>query len=313
MDVPEALVPIARRQGGAVHVRQAAAAGVAPDLVERRARAGRWQRLHRGVYVVHSGPLTPSTWAHAGVLYAGPGSALTHASAGWLHGFARCPEVVEVAIPHTRQVMSTATVRVRRRRDLPVQHGDIAVVEGAVTVLDLVARSASTDEAVAVITSAVRAHIGPDDVLRALDARPRRVKGDLVRALLDAAVDGTESALEHRYRRDVEERHGLPRSQRQRWAVLGGRWTRGDVLYVEEGVRVELDGELAHPGGRTDADTWRDNSALLRRAELTLRYRWSHVAGTPCATAAQVASALTARGWRGALRRCGPECAARGE
>ena len=44
-------------------------------------------------------------------------------------------------------------------------------------------------------------------------------------------------------------------------------------------MRVELDGELADAGGRTDDDTWRDNEAVVGTEEITLRYRWSHVVG----------------------------------
>ncbi len=76
-------------------------------------------------------------------------------------------------------------------------------------------------------------------------------------------------------------------------------------------MRCELDGELAHPGGRTDSDTWRDNAVLIERGDITLRYRWGHVALTPCATAAQVAAALRLRGWRGAPRACKPDCPVR--
>lgn len=90
--------------------------------------------------------------------------------------------------------------------------------------------------------------------------------------------------------------------------VLDGRWVRADRVFDGLGVRVELDGQLAHPHGSTDRDVWRDNAVLVERAELTLRYRWTHVTSSPCATAAQLATALHARGWRGTLRRCGPAC-----
>lgn len=73
-------------------------------------------------------------------------------------------------------------------------------------------------------------------------------------------------------------------------------------------MRVELDGRLAHPFGRTDADVWRDNAVVLAHAELTLRYRWAHVAVAPCRTARQVAGALRAGGWRSRPARCSPAC-----
>lgn len=83
---------------------------------------------------------------------------------------------------------------------------------------------------------------------------------------------------------------------------------RADCVYRGRGVRVELDGGLGHPGGRTDKDTWRDNAVGMEHLELTLRYRWAHVAGRPCDTAAQVATALRSRGWAGTPTPCGPNC-----
>jgi len=80
-------------------------------------------------------------------------------------------------------------------------------------------------------------------------------------------------------------------------------------VYRGLGVRIELDGALAHPDGRTDGDTWRDNAVLIARGEITLRYRWRHVAVTPCVTAVQVSGALRLGGWTGRPHPCGPECA----
>lgn len=131
----------------------------------------------------------------------------------------------------------------------------------------------------------------------------------LLLELLGEAEPGIESPLEHRYARDVERRHGLPRARAQVRDRVGGRWIRADRVYEGLGVRVELDGRLAHPTGRTDDDTWRDNSVVIERSEVTLRYRWRHVAVEPCATAGQVASALRARGWTGGATRCSPTCA----
>ncbi len=85
-------------------------------------------------------------------------------------------------------------------------------------------------------------------------------------------------------------------------------WLRADCRYEGLRVRVELDGQLAHPGGRTDADTLRDNIVVISTDEITLRFRWRHVAVTPCAVAEQVVLALRSRGWTGTPRPCGRTC-----
>ncbi|WP_255491690.1 hypothetical protein [Actinotalea sp. JY-7876] len=176
------------------------------------------------------------------------------------------------------------------------------------TVVDLVADARTEDDAMARVCDAVRAGTHPDEVLAALDRRGRSARSALLRDLLCEVGDGVESPLERRYRRDVERRHGLPKACLQVRHRLDGSWVRADVVYEKYALRVELDGRLAHPGGRTDADTWRDNAVLLERAELTLRYRWAHVAVTPCRTTLQVEAGLRAGGWSGTARPCGPTC-----
>ena len=131
----------------------------------------------------------------------------------------------------------------------------------------------------------------------------------LVRELLGPGSEAIESPLEYRYARYVERAHRLPRGATQVRQLVGGRWIRADRVY--DGVRVELDGQLAHPFGATDEDVWRDNAVVLAHREVTLRYRWRHVAAEPCATAAQVRQALGQAGWRDRSRPCGPRCALR--
>lgn len=191
---------------------------------------------------------------------------------------------------------------------MPALRGRLRVVERGATVVDLVERARTTADAVGVVTSAVRAGTRPAEIQAALRSRTRVRRRELL-ALLAAEVDaGVESPLEHEYHHRVERAHGLPAAKLQHRHRLGVGWIRADRLYEGLATRVELDGQLGHPGGRTDADTWRDNLVLIERRELTLRYRWRHVVATPCETAAQVVTALRAKGWRGRPRPCGPGC-----
>ncbi len=310
----------AGRQDDVVTVGQLLALGVSPDAAERRVARGEWQRPFAGVVVVHSGQLSWRTWARAALLRAGPGAHLSHSAAGYVLDYlARPPRTLDVAVPASRRIDRSPTsalrdapaVRVHRRRRLD---GEIVarlpVTTRGATVLDLVAAARSDDDAVGLVCAAVRARTWPEQILDAAAARPHLPRRGLLLDLLAAVADGAESPLELRYHRDVERRHGLPRSRRQGWERLDGRWLRSDARYDGLGVRVELDGRLAHPGGRTDSDTWRDNAVVIAHGELTLRYRWRHVAGDPCGTARQVADALRSGGWTGTARRCGPGCTA---
>lgn len=286
-------------------------AGMSADRVERLVRRGEWRRLHRGVMVTHNGPLTWRVRAVAALLYAGAGAALSHGSAAYVHGLVdRPPRLVEVSVRRPRQVTATPGVRIRRRTELEVTVlNGLSVTSLPTTVLDLVASARSDDDAVGLVTRGVRAGLRPQTLLAATSGRSRLPGRALLLEVLAAVDDGAESPLERRYHRDVERRHGLPRSTRQRRELVDGHWIRADAVYDGLGVRVELDGALAHPAGRTDRDTWRDNAVLIERGDLTLRYRWSHVRRSPCTTAAQVGAALRSRGWRGRPRACSPTCA----
>lgn len=305
MRIPLEVERLARQQSGVVATHQLLDLGVAGSWVDRRVREERWRRLHPGVLVVHTGPLTWRARTTAALLHAGPGAALSHASAAVEHRLRdRFPAVVEVVVPHERRVVTSGDVRVVRRRVMPPVGGALPTVDAAHTVVDLLDRVASTDDVVGLLTTAARAGVPPGRVLDVVGQRARVRERPLLVDLLTCVADGIESPLELRYQRDVERAHGLPQATLQQRHRLGGGWIRADRVYDGLGVRAELDGRLGHPGGRTDADTWRDNAVLLDRLELTLRYRWRHVVVTPCATAAQVVAALRARGWTGTPRRC---------
>lgn len=289
-------------------------AGATDRWLQRRVETGSWQRAYPGVYITHSGRPEWLTRAAAAVAYAGQGAALSHATASdwWFESVATREQRVdtfEVSIPAGRTVAPQEGLRVHRRKVMPrVTNGKVATVKPTDTVVDLVARAESTDDIIGIITLATRKVVHPNAILLALERR-RRVRGrQLVTDILADVADGVESPLEHRYRRDVERAHRLPTSVLQAREKVGGRWIRADCRYPGLGVRVELDGQLAHPGGRTDVDTWRDNAALLETSEITLRYRWGHVADTPCRAAEQVVEALRQGGWDGSPRPCSPTC-----
>jgi hypothetical protein len=302
---------LALRQDGVVTRAQTLELGGTGAWVARRADRGEWQRLHTGVYVTHSGPVAWRSRARAALLHAGPGAALSHRSAGYVHGFdVTPPRVVEVVVPASRSVVGGEQLRVHRSRSVPPAYGRLRRTAPGPTVVDIVGTCMTEDDVVGVLTSAVRAGVRPWEVVTAVEQRRRVRHRPLLIGVIGDVLSGVESPLEHRYHRDVQRRHALPTAVLQARERLDGWWIRADRIYEGCGVRVELDGRLGHPGGRTDRDTWRDNVVLLERAEITLRYRWAHVALEPCAVAAQVEQALQSRGWSGTARSCGTDCTA---
>lgn len=304
---PDELAALATHQEGVVTTRHLRRLGADSNWIRRQVVAGHWQRVHRGVLYLHSGRLPWRAHALAAVLYAGEGAALSHRAAGHALGILRyAPDVIDVSVPADRRVRPSGGVRVRRRRTMPPSRGFLPAIVPEETAIDLVEAARSVDSACSVLAATLRLGTPATAIATAAAGRTRLRRRSLLTDRLADVDAGVESPLERRYHHDVERRHGLPRSD-----AVDGRWIRADCVYEGFGLRVELDGWLAHPGGRTDDDTWRDNAVLLDCGDRTLRYRWRHVAGTSCATVGQVGSALRSGGWTGRIRRCEPACTAR--
>jgi len=299
------------RQDGVATTAQLVAGGVARSVVADRVSAGHWQRAARGVVVLQSGPPTWRQVARAALLVAGTGAALSHRSAAFVHGLVREPGTgVVVSVPATRYVQPRPGLTVRRRRSMPRTSGSLRSVDAIATVLDLVHEADDDDAVVALLCDAARLRLSSVQLVGEAARRAGLRRRALVREILGDPTGRVESPLEHRYDRDVERAHGLPRSLGQVPDLVGGRRIRSDRVFDAWGVRVELDGRLAHDD-RVDTDVWRDNAVRVERGEVTLRYRWRHVVGAPCTTAAQLAAALRTRGWPGAPTPCSATCRVR--
>jgi hypothetical protein len=313
-----ALQDLLRRQDGVVSRRQVLACGGDDDLVERRIRRREWGRVHPGVYVDHTGPLTWDQRAWAAVLLCWP-AALSHDSALRAHrpdarrdpGTGAADGPIHVAIDVRRRQAEREGIRlhrvtgldgrVQRNRTPPRVRFEEAVLQVA---------SDASDEAtaVAVIADACQSHrTTPERLVSALRGRPRLPRRRFLMALLEDVATGAYSVLEHRYLARVERPHGLPTGRRQRRVRHGRAPAYRDVDYRGFGVVVELDGRLGH---EQQADRWddldRDIDSVVA-GDVTVRVGWRQVL-SPCRLAAVVGRLLAARGWSGALRACGPGC-----
>ena len=246
-----ALRVLAATQDGVVTTAQCLDLGIPASTMDRRVRSGSWQRLHRGVLLIHSGPIGWRSRAHAALLWAGTGAVLSHAAAGFLHELVQTPpRLIDVSVPHGRRVMPTLGLRVHPRRVPLIGVGRPLRTSRIETLVDLLADAESTDRAIGLLTDAVRAGVGVTDVAELLDRRPNMRRHALVRELIGAVRAGIESPMELRFHRRVERRHHLPTATLQVRAVVDGRLTRADALYEGQCVRVELDGIVAHAGRR---------------------------------------------------------------
>ncbi|MGN6576055.1 MAG: hypothetical protein ACTHKG_10215 [Nocardioides sp.] len=302
-------------QGGVISRRQVLSCGGDDNLIERRLRRREWARVHPGVFVDHTGPLTWHQRAWAAVLYYWP-AALSHQSALDLHT-GRAPgdptSPIHVAIDARRRQVERDGVslhrvtaldeRIQPSRLPPRVHFDEAVLQVASDAADEAA-------AVAVLADACQSRRTTAARLAAsLGRRTRLPRRHFLAGVLVDVATGAYSILEHRYLTRVERPHGLPRGVRQRRVRPGRRVAFRDVEYLHFRTVVELDGRLGH---ELAADRWDDLDRDIDSAvagDTTIRVGWRQVLD-PCRLAGLVARLLSARGWTGELRSCGPDCTA---
>ena len=304
-------------QAGVVSRRQVLACGGDDVLIEGRVRRREWRRVHPGVYVDHTGPLSWHQRLWAALCACGEGAVAADESvlvlAGLCGGTPGPAVRVQVAVDHRRRVTAPPGVDLRRTRALERFVHPAAVpprlrLEHAAVLT--ASRQRRQDAAVAVLADVCQSRRTTAARLSsALDEHPRLPQRRLLAELLGDIAAGSFSALEHRYLRDVERAHGLPTAGRQRRVVTGGRPAYRDGELLGEQVVLELDGRLGHEAA---ADRWADLERDLHSAgsgSTTVRLGWRQ-ALEPCRTARAVGRLLVLHGWDGSPRPCRPGCPA---
>ncbi|HWJ08168.1 MAG TPA: type IV toxin-antitoxin system AbiEi family antitoxin domain-containing protein [Nocardioides sp.] len=301
-------------QGGLVTRQQLGELGFAEHDIARMLRRRDLVRVHPGVYVGHTGPLSWHQRSWAAVLACWPaglrGASALRSAQPRLRDGADDRQPIEVVVDWRRTVRVPG-VDVRRSRSFPA--GVLWTTfpprqRAEEYVLDLAAAAGTDVDAVGVVADALGAWRASATALRsALDGRARIARRAFLEAVIDDAAAGTCSALEHGYLHRVERAHGLPTPDRQVRESAKGTLYR-DVVYAAFGLIVELDGRLHHSGIRNrDRDLERDLDAAVAGRE-TVRLGWGQVFGGQCRTAPRLGALLRQRGWTGATHPC-PECA----
>lgn len=301
---------LSRRQHGVLS-RAQVLARVTPETLRWALRSQRWQVLHPGVYVTHSGTVDWLARASGALLHHGQGSALSLQSAAHLLGIEdRQPALVHVVVPHARRTTTMPGVRSQRRRRITtVTRRALTVTSAAQTVIDLADHPLTDrDDAIAIAARAVqRRKTGIEDLAAELTGRRSHRHRLAVTLALGLVAEGAESGLEVDFVTGVVDAHGLP-PMRMAVPDTGPRGRiRRDFVDAERGVVVETDGVLGHDGAFRRTDNRRDRHTAARGG-VTLRTDWVEVHFEPCALAADLAGTLRARGWTGVPRACGPSC-----
>jgi len=302
-------------QCGVVSRRQVLSRGLDDAFLARAVRRRELRRVHEGVYVSHTGPLTWWQRAWAATLFYEP-AALTHESVLIAEGVGRPQDAdgpVHIAVDHARRVEPQAGIVVHRRRGL------VAALHPSKTplrvrldeaVLDVASTARSDAAAVALLGDACQSRrTNASRLARVLSQRVRLPRRSFLAELLVDVAEGAYSVLEHRYLTGVERPHGLPTGKRQRLVHVGRTRAYRDVEYLQLDTVVELDGRLGHDGTQDRWDDLDRDIAGIVGGTVTLRLGWRQVL-SPCRVAAAVAAVLTTRGWTGDLLPCSATCVA---
>lgn len=311
------MAAVIERQDGVIDIDDLRRVGVGKSDVERMLRRRELVRVHRRVYVDHTGPLTPVQTEWAAVL-AVRGSALADESAlaaARRRSGHRQPEVtpVQVAVNPHRRVTRPAGVLVRYVSGLDRQvlwNTLPPRMKPEYAALRVASRTADRIDAVARLTEVLSARLTTAPRLcAALSQLPSLPQRAWLGPVVDDLASGLCSTLEHGYLDRVERAHGLPRPDRQSSRRGTGGTQYRDVEYDPFGLVVELDGRAFHdsPAAR-ERDYGRDLDDHVAAKE-SVRLTWGQVYRESCSTAGKVARILQRRGWDGQPTPCGPACA----
>jgi very-short-patch-repair endonuclease/predicted transcriptional regulator of viral defense system len=291
--VDREIARLAERQHGVVALRQLAALGLSQRAVSHRAAAGRLHRIHRGVYAVGH-PVLPyyGRWM-AAVLAAGPGAALSHASAAALWEIRPSQATrTDVSVPHASGRAKRPRLRIHRATALQSHettiHHDIPVTTPARTLLDLASSLPRRALERALDQAEILELFDLRHLVKTIDAH----RGQRGARILAAALEGhhagttlTKSELEELMLALCDD-HGLERPRvNERVAGL-----EVDFLFAAQRLVVEADSWRFHRT-RKAFERDRERDAILARAGYrTLRFTDRQMTRAPADVAKTIRS-----------------------
>ncbi len=270
-----------------------------PRLAQREVAAGRWRRLHRGIYLAAAGQPSDEQRCRAALLFFRNRPALTGVAACRLWGIRDVPPLHHIAllVPDSRRAAAPdglvvhATGRlpsVSRVRGLPVVALDRAVVDACrgVSLRDCRALVAEVVRDNACTTAELRGHLGPGG------ARGCR---HLQRALADVdagARSAPEAEVADLLRRDNQLRPFLLNPELR----IDGEWLgRPDVWFPGRGLGLEVDSVRHHTGSLSFGSTMQRHRRFERLGLTLLHMTPRHVRANPDRVLAEVREAARDR------------------
>ncbi len=289
--VPRLVLELAERQWGVAAHWQLKKRGLSTSAIGRRSASGRLHRIYPGVYAVGHRALCTEGRLLAAILYAGPGAALSHASAThWWEPLPSLPHTVDVTSP--RQRRSLPGVRVHRATTVErLIHRGLPVTPVARTLLDFASVAPLTNVRKAVAKADFKRLID----LEAIDAitgvgRPGSARLKRALSLHRPEYARTLSPREDLLL-DLCRRHRIPMPEVN---VPIGPY-KVDALWRGERLVVEVDGGDGH-GTVAQMRSDRERDLWLRDTGFTVnRYSGVQLTGSRRAVATDIRRALESR------------------
>lgn len=271
--------------------------------VRHRVATGRWQRVHRSVFVAHSGSITAAQRRWITVLAIGEHAVLAGTTAAEIWGLRGYEDpAVHVLLPATRRLVQVpAGIVVHRSTLLDARDvfplGRPRRTRMARSLVDAGQWSRTDTRARAIISAAFQQRlVRLDDLDTVLDRLPRARRRRLIAETAADAAGGAHSLAEIDFL-DLCRADGLPEPSRQSIRRdASGRRRYLDAYFERWHVHVEIDGgqhldsRAAWADMRRQNDLWIAGDRVLRFPAWALRH-------DPATVLTQLRAALQTAGW----------------
>ncbi len=300
-----ALRDLIQRQSCVITRRQALDAGLHPNVLHRRARAGGpWRQVLPGVYVTVTGTLTMEQRDVAAILYGGLGATLTGAAALRRHGMRVQSESIEVLVPANRRPKSTEFVIVQRTARLPARvcyAGPVQYALAARAVGDAARGMRDLADVRAIVAGAVQGRrCTVEQLEEELSEGP--IHGSaLFRAALGEVAEGTRSGPEGELLALIRRGKLPPPMLNARLFVGNELVARPDAWWPDFGVAVEVDSKEWHLAPEMWERTMRRHTRLSALGIMVLHYSPRQIRDEPDEVLTTIRNALDRRKGQAAL------------
>ena len=293
-ELERAIWEIAGRQENIITRDQVLSLGLGRGSIEHRVAIGRWQRLHRCIYLIGSAPPTPSARARAAALALGDGAVVSHRTAAVV--WALLPPADEdephVTVP-ARNVGRRDGLRIHRVRRLTEEEVTIKcgipLTTPARTICDLAATDPLRDLESALAEARIHRLATDRQINAVIQRAPTRPGAPIIRKLLEAEDDSgyTRSRAERRLR-DLINAANLERPLFNE-PLLG---YVVDALWPKQRLIVEVDGYTYHSHRAAFERDRRRDQQLIAAGYRVIRVTWIQLRDRPIETITAIVKAL---------------------